>query len=80
MRDVTTLPTKPSAVFHHPLGFALYDALAMDLHAMKYAEMCIAKEREECAKLAASTICDTHIPTGINIYGGRAAKAILARK
>ena len=23
---------------HHPLGFELYDGLAMDLHAMTYAE------------------------------------------
>jgi hypothetical protein len=36
-------------------------------------------EREECAKLAQETICDTHIPTGINIYGTRVAKAIRAR-
>jgi hypothetical protein len=36
-------------------------------------------EREACAKLAQETICDTHIPTGINIYGTRVAKAIRAR-
>jgi hypothetical protein len=36
-------------------------------------------EREECAKLAEQTICDKHIPTGVNIYGTRAAKAIRAR-
>lgn len=38
-----------------------------------------AKEREACAQIAAQTVCDTHIPTGINIYGTRAAKAIRAR-
>ena len=32
------LPKKKAAVFHHPLGFELYDGLAMDLHAMAYAE------------------------------------------
>lgn len=32
------LPKKPNAVFHHPMGFALYDGLAMDMHAMKYAD------------------------------------------
>jgi len=37
-------------------------------------------EREACAKVAQETICDTHIPTGINIYGTRAAKAIRARE
>ena len=39
----------------------------------------IEAEREACAKLAAATICDTHIPTGIKIYGTVAAKAIRAR-
>jgi hypothetical protein len=45
--------------------------------------MCVAEaiqaEREACAKLAAATICDTHIPSGIKIYGTVAAKAIRAR-
>jgi hypothetical protein len=45
--------------------------------------MCVAEavqaEREACAKLAAATICDTHIPTGVKIYGTVAAKAIRAR-
>lgn len=36
--DAPPLPKKKPAVFHHPLGFELYDALAMDLHAMTYAE------------------------------------------
>ena len=36
-------------------------------------------EREACAKVAALTVCDTHIPTGIKIYGTAAAKAIMAR-
>ena len=37
------------------------------------------QEREECAIVAASTVCDEHLPTGIKIYGTRAAKAIRAR-
>jgi hypothetical protein len=37
------------------------------------------QERKACAKLAEQTICDKHIPTGVNIYGTRAAKAIRAR-
>jgi hypothetical protein len=45
----------------------------------KFAELIRADEREACAVLAQQTICDTHIPTGINIYGTRAAKAIRAR-
>jgi hypothetical protein len=39
-----------------------------------------ADEREMCAKLAEKTICDTHIPTGINIYGTRVAKALRAKE
>jgi hypothetical protein len=38
-----------------------------------------AAEREECAKIAQQTICDTHIPTGVHIYGSRVAAAIRAR-
>jgi hypothetical protein len=36
-------------------------------------------EREACAKLAETTICDTHLPTGVRIYGTRVASAIRAR-
>lgn len=32
--------------------------------------------REECAKIAEQTVCDEHTPTGIKVYGSRAAKAI----
>jgi hypothetical protein len=39
----------------------------------------ILKEREACAKLAEQTVCDTHLPTGVKIYGTRVAKAIRAR-
>ena len=40
---VVPLPKKPNAVFHHPMGFELYDGFAMDLHAMKYAESVLKK-------------------------------------
>ena len=33
---------------------------------------------EQAAKVAQETVCDTHTPTGINVYGTRAAKAIRA--
>jgi hypothetical protein len=39
----------------------------------------ILAEREACAKLAATTVCDTHLPTGVKIYGTVAAKAIRDR-
>lgn len=45
----------------------------------KFADLIRQDEREECAKVAALTVCDTHIPTGIKIYGTAAAKAIMAR-
>jgi len=39
----------------------------------------VADEREACAALAEQTVCDTHLPTGVKIYGTRAAKVIRAR-
>jgi hypothetical protein len=39
----------------------------------------IADEREACANLAEETVCDTHLPTGVKIYGWRVSKAIRAR-
>ena len=45
----------------------------------RFAALVAEKERDACAQVAAKTVCDTHIPTGINIYGTRAAKAIRAR-
>jgi hypothetical protein len=39
----------------------------------------VAAERERCALLAAATVCDTHLPTGVKIYGTRAAAAIRAQ-
>jgi len=45
----------------------------------RFAALVAAAEREACAALAEKTICDTHIPTGVNIYGTRAARAIRAR-
>lgn len=45
----------------------------------RFTSLVAAHEREECAKLAESTVCDTHLPTDVKIYGSRAAKAIRAR-
>ena len=45
----------------------------------RFASLVAAAEREACAKLAESTICDTHLPTGVRIYGTRVANAIRAR-
>ena len=45
----------------------------------RFATLVAAAEREACAKLAEATICDTHLPTGVRIYGTRVADAIRAR-
>jgi len=45
----------------------------------RFAALVAAAEREACAALAEKTICDKHIPTGVSIYGTRAARAIRAR-
>ncbi len=44
-----------------------------------FSALAAAAEREACAQLAAQTVCDTHLPTGIKIYGTAVAKAIRAR-
>ena len=44
-----------------------------------FAELVAAQEREECAKLAETTVCDIHLPTGTKIYGSRVTVAIRAR-
>lgn len=44
-----------------------------------FADLVANNEREACAVIAEKTVCDTHIPTGIKIYGTRAAKSIRAR-
>lgn len=51
------------------------------MHAEKEAyQRGVRDEREMCAKIAESTVCDTHIPTGVKIYGRRAAQEIRNRK
>ena len=35
---------------------------------------------EHAARIAQSTVCDTHIPTGVSIYGSRAAEVIREEK
>jgi hypothetical protein len=45
----------------------------------RFAALVAAAEREACAKLAETTVCDTHLPTGVQIYGSKAAAAIRAR-
>jgi hypothetical protein len=49
------------------------------LFAEHIARMAASAEREACAKVAEQTACDTHLPTGVKIYGTRAAAAIRTR-
>ena len=44
-----------------------------------FAALVAEHEREECAKIAAKTVCDVHLPTGTKIYGSRVATTIRAR-
>jgi hypothetical protein len=48
-------------------------------HLEAFAALVAAQEREACAKVAAITVCDIHLPTGTKIYGSRVATAIRAR-
>ena len=64
------------------VGFHVGDqfvAGASEAELERLVELVRADEREACAKVAQSTVCDTHIPTGVKIYGTAAAKAIRAR-
>ena len=51
----------------------------LEQYIQRKVERAVKDEREACAKLAESTVCDTHLPTGVRIYGTRAATAIRAR-
>ena len=61
--------------------FELIEANGLNLHGdiEHFAALIAAQEREECAKLAETTVCDIHLPTGTKIYGSRVAAAIRAR-
>jgi hypothetical protein len=71
--DINLLPeqTKDTRDWRYT-ACVTYDMLA-------HGRACAEAEREECAELAAITVCDTHLPTGVKIYGSRAAAAIRAR-
>ena len=58
----------------------LYDILEIrDTNLPRLFEIFAAAEREACARIAETTVCDTHLPTGVQIYGSKAAAAIRAR-
>ena len=60
--------------------FANGNTDGVDLKTLQaFAALVAAQEREACAKLAETTVCDIHLPTGTKIYGSRVATAIRAR-
>ena len=73
-----TLPPLPPYTYGKECGANERVWSERDMRA--YAAAAVAAEREACAELAAAAVCDTHIPTGVKIYGRRAADAIRARK
>ncbi len=38
---------------------------------VRFAALVAAAEREACAKVAETTVCDTHLPTGVQIYSSK---------
>jgi hypothetical protein len=54
-------------------------SLSLDSQEYELAEEIRRDERDACAKIAAETVCDVHLPTGTKIYGSRVATAIRAR-
>jgi len=60
-------------------GFGNGDWVCTTEEIERFAALVAAREREACAKLAEETVCDTHLPTGVKIYGWRVSKAIRAR-
>ena len=64
----------------HPTVVETFNALSELCRELREElETARANEREECAKLAETTVCDIHLPTGTKIYGSRVAAAIRAR-
>ena len=55
------------------------NSIIIEDHLARFAALVAAQEREECAKLAETTVCDIHLPTGTKIYGSRVTVAIRAR-
>ena len=49
----------------------LTDVVCTHDELQRFAALVAAAEREACAKLAEETVCDTHLPTGVKIYGTR---------
>ena len=73
-------PITSAQAMSHPAVVETINVLSELCRELREAlETARADEREECAKLAETTVCDVHLPTGTKIYGSRVATAIRAR-
>jgi uncharacterized membrane protein len=66
-----------AAAFQKRISAASMPAIKLAMEAER--ENGARAEREACAQIAETTVCDTHLPTGVQIYGSKAAAAIRAR-
>jgi len=67
------LPPLPPMAVNKRLSLSHEELRAIQIEAARAA-------LEEAAEVASITVCDTHLPTGIRIYGQVAGKAIRAIK
>ncbi|MDD2711351.1 MAG: hypothetical protein PHU77_00385 [Simplicispira sp.] len=75
-KELLELAREAGIVEYDGCGFFVCSAEVSEI--VRFAALAAAAEREACAAIAQATVCDTHIPTGIKIYGTRAAAAIRA--
>ena len=71
--DVLAMANEAGITYVNEFGVASATAEWLE----RFAKIIALKERARCADIARRTVCDVHTPTGIKIYGTRAAKAIL---
>lgn len=74
------LPVLPDAKHAKEWQHDMYTADQLQAYGQQCAEHAREVALSEAARVAAATVCDTHIPTGVQIYGSRAGKAIEALK
>ena len=79
---VNELTEEPYAQIVERFAHLVYESVFRDANlaaSRTILDAAVLEEREACAKLAEETVCATHLPTGVKIYGSRAAKALRER-
>lgn len=71
--EILALANEAGITFVNEFGVASATAEWLE----RFAGLVAAKERARCADIARRTVCDVHVPTGVKIYGSRAAAAIM---